>query len=206
MWKGEQLARARRFGFEIPQTLLSNSPQKVLEFRKGSKDLVVKSLSSPLLGAEAVSSTEREFTAGLRTTVLTEAHYEELDAVRLFPCYFQELVPKAYELRVTVVGDRLFTARIDSQSDPRTVVDFRNFAAPVRYDAYSLPAPLAERCLNFVHSYGLEYGALDIIIRPDGTPVFLENNPAGQFLFIEELVPSLEITEAVATSLMRATR
>jgi hypothetical protein len=32
---------------------------------------------------------------------------------------------------------------------------------------------------------GLEYGAIDLRLTPDGEYVFLEVNPAGQFLFVE---------------------
>jgi len=43
---------------------------------------------------------------------------------------------------------------------------------PLRGDA--LPEEVRQRCLAFVHSYGLEYGALDLIVTPEGEYVFLE--------------------------------
>jgi hypothetical protein len=50
---------------------------------------------------------------------------EHLDGLRYCPAIFQERVPKALELRATIVGDRVFTASIDSQSSELAKVDWR---------------------------------------------------------------------------------
>ena len=102
-----------------------------------------------------------------------------------------------------MIGDALFAARIHSQDDPRTATDWRDMAAAIRYEAAALPAEVARRCLDFVHSYGLTFGALDLIVTPQGDYVFLENNPVGQFLFVEQLVPELDMTGALAECLTR---
>ena len=39
--------------------------------------------------------------------------------------------------------------------------------------------------LETLDDLGLIYGAVDLKRRPDGTVVFLEVNPGGQFLFVE---------------------
>jgi D-alanine-D-alanine ligase-like ATP-grasp enzyme len=43
----------------------------------------------------------------------------------------------------------------------------------------------------------LEYGALDFVLTPDGRFVFLEINPNGQWLWLDDML-SLGITTAVA--------
>ena len=115
-------------------------------------------------------------------------------------------MPKAHEFRATVIGDALFAARIHSQDDPRTATDLRDMSADIRYEAADMPPEVARRCLDFVHSYGLTYGALDLIVTPDGDHVFLENNPVGQFLFVEQLVPQLDMTGALAKCLVAGCR
>jgi glutathione synthase/RimK-type ligase-like ATP-grasp enzyme len=40
--------------------------------------------------------------------------------------------------------------------------------------------------LSFVRRLGLMYGAIDMRRTPDGDHVFLEVNPAGQWLFVEQ--------------------
>jgi glutathione synthase/RimK-type ligase-like ATP-grasp enzyme len=201
-WKGEQLLRAARMGFCVPSSLVTNSRASVEAFRASAEDgIVFKALSSPALAADEVEA-ERRVAAALPTTRITEEHDEMLDAVAQLPCFFQHHVRKRHELRVTVIGDRLFAARIHSQDDPRTAADFRDFSAEILYEAATLPPEIERRCIQLVHSYGLTYGAIDLIVTPEGEYVFLENNPAGQFLFVEQLVPELRMCDAVAQCLI----
>ncbi len=205
-WKGEQLSRASRLGFLVPPSLITNRREGVEAFRaRMGGDIIFKSLSSTSLAADRVSAEER-IAGGLPTTRITEEHEEALDSVAELPCFFQQHVPKRHELRVTVIGERVFAARIDSQSDPRTTIDYRDFSADIRYSAERLPADIERGCLSLVRGYGLNYGAIDLIVTPAGEHVFLENNPVGQFLFIEELVPELDMTGALAACLLQGAR
>jgi glutathione synthase/RimK-type ligase-like ATP-grasp enzyme len=202
-WKGEQLLRAARMGFSVPPSLITNQRHSVDRFGAPADDgIIFKALSSPALGAREVSS-ELRIADALPTTRITEQHEDALDAVAELPCFFQHYVAKRHELRVTVIGEDLFAARIHSQDDPRTATDLRDMSAEIRYEAAELAPDVARRCLDFVHSYGLTYGALDLIVTPDGDHVFLENNPVGQFLFVEQLVPALDMTGALASCLVR---
>ncbi|MDQ3288590.1 MAG: hypothetical protein M3Q42_10105 [Pseudomonadota bacterium] len=202
LWKGEQLNRAAGMGFLVPRSIITNCPDAVRSFvGEVNDDVIFKAMSSASLCAEEVSDADRRFD-GLPTTVMTSAHLEALDAVRQSPCLFQEHIAKKHELRVTVIGHQAFAARICSQSDSRTRVDFRNFAVEIPYMYERLAPDVEARCIGFVRSYGLEFGALDLIVTPDDDIVFLENNPAGQFLFVEQLVPELRMLDAVTDLLM----
>jgi hypothetical protein len=44
---------------------------------------------------------------------------------------------------------------------------------------------------------------MDLILTPDDRFVFLENNPNGQFLFVEQKIPELKMSEALASCLIR---
>jgi glutathione synthase/RimK-type ligase-like ATP-grasp enzyme len=203
LWKGEQLLRASRMGFAVPPSLATNRPAAVQIFNGSAEHgIVFKSLSSPTLAAEEVAVDER-IAGSLPTTRITEEHDDALEAVSASPCFFQHYVPKAYEVRATVIGEKVFAARIDSQTDARTATDYRDFSAEISYEAEALPPDIERRCVEFVHSYGLTFGAIDLIATPAGDHVFLENNPVGQFLFVEQLVPELDMTGAVASCLTR---
>ncbi|MBA3486226.1 MAG: hypothetical protein H0T88_03380 [Lysobacter sp.] len=205
LWKGEQLRRAAQMGFRVPRTLISNSPEAVRRFKETlNRQIIFKTMSSPSLSAHEVAPADRRY-GGLPTTLVSDDHLASIDAVREVPCLFQEHVPKKHELRVTVIGTRAFAARIHSQLDSRTVTDFRDYSAEIPYDAAKLPAELEARCVAFVRSYGLEFGAIDLIVTPQDEVVFLENNPVGQFLFVEQLVPELKMTDAVSELLTHAT-
>ncbi|EKE87651.1 MvdC/MvdD family ATP grasp protein [Idiomarina xiamenensis] len=201
-FKGEQLQRAVAMGFDIPPSIISNDPSAVQSFQQQLRSpMVFKAMSSSMLAAEQVAADERD-TYGVHTTIIDADDEQALEAVALLPCHFQGYVDKAYEVRATVIGDKLFAARIDSQADPRTRVDYRDFSADIPYTAITLPAAVEKRCLAFVHSYGLSYGALDLMVTAQDDYIFLENNPGGQFWFIEQLVPQLTMMEHLADCLI----
>lgn len=203
MWKGEQLQRAQRLGFRVPTTLITNSAAQVRQFRAQlPEQMIFKAMSTPTLAAEEVAADDC-VAQGLTTTLIDDDMMESIDAVAELPCQFQQYVAKQYELRVTVIGRRVFAARIHSQDDSRTAVDCRDMSAPIRYTPTLLPPQIERRCLELVASYGLNYSALDLIVTPDKEYVFLENNPAGQFLFIEQLIPEFNLLETLADQLLQ---
>jgi glutathione synthase/RimK-type ligase-like ATP-grasp enzyme len=196
-YKIEQLRRAARLGFEVPRTIVTTDPQLVKEFHgECGGQVVYKVLTDPYLSAGL-----REHDKFVPTTLLTSL--DTVDSVRAVPCQFQEYIPKRSEFRVTVIGNDLFTAEILSQEHPETVVDCRRFDIPVTYREARLPDEIAERCLRLTHSYGLNFGAIDLVHTPDGRYVFLEINPNGQFLFVQQRVPRLRMAEALASCLIR---
>lgn len=204
MWKSEQLSRAAKFGFNTPKSLVTNCPEEVRKFKSElSGDMIFKSISTPDLASIEVDDDER-IADGLATTLVTDEIMESLDSVREIPCHFQGYVPKKYELRVTVVENRVFAAKIHSQTDERTKIDSRDMSAEILYESTELPEEIKERCIRFVNSYNLNYSALDIIVTPDDDYVFLENNPNGQFLYIQQLIPEFRILEAIADTLVGA--
>lgn len=210
-WKMEQLQRASRFGFTVPRTLITSDPDAARAFYHScNEQMIFKVLTDPFLGAPKVAEKHPDQpppeARQTHTTLITETELEMLDSIRLVPCQFQEYISKQTELRVTIIGDELFVAEIDSQSNENTSVDWRNWnngGLEISYRQSTLPADLAEKCLQFVRSYQLNFSAMDFILTPDGRYIFIENNPNGQFMWIEKLVPEMRMTEALASCLIR---
>jgi glutathione synthase/RimK-type ligase-like ATP-grasp enzyme len=71
-----------------------------------------------------------------------------------------------------------------------------------RMEAVDLPEAVRGQLFALMDSLGLVYGAIDLRLKPDGTYVFLEVNPAGQFLFIEA-VTGQPIARTLAETLVR---
>jgi glutathione synthase/RimK-type ligase-like ATP-grasp enzyme len=185
-YKPHQLSLAAKLGLDIPRTLLTNSPEAVLEFRERcTEDIVYKTLSYPMVGV----GDDRERMLPLFTSRVTDEHMTKLDLVRATPCLFQEYVPKELELRLTVVGDTVFSAAVYSQENEISATDWRRGLASadvaLRYERHDLPIDVRNRCLGLVDALGLEYAALDLILTPDGRYVFLEVNPAGEWGWIQ---------------------
>ncbi len=187
--KGFQLAVAQRLGLEIPHTLMTNDSDEAIRFvdSKGYRDVVYKSFSS----------TESEWR---ETRLLRTEEVQLLHHVRHAPVIFQEYVPARYDIRVTVIGDRVFPAAIHSQ-ETQYPVDSRIDIINARLEPVDIPDPLAETLITLTRRLGLVYGAIDLRLTPDGRYVFLEINPSGQFLYIE-LATELPIAAAFADALV----
>jgi glutathione synthase/RimK-type ligase-like ATP-grasp enzyme len=157
-------------------------------------------LNGPAIYKSLSQNLDVEVGKSLFTGLLTEKELANLELIQLTPGVFQELVPKAYEVRATVVGRRIFTARIDSQAKAETKIDWRHRPFDVDHHPISLPPEVELKILALMEAFGLMFGAFDFIVTPDGDHVFLEVNPAGQYMWIESIT-GLEITAALADTL-----
>jgi glutathione synthase/RimK-type ligase-like ATP-grasp enzyme len=192
-WKPAQLALARGLGLPVPRTIITNDPAAVAAFREAcGEPIVFKALSQTL----DLEPGKAAFTAPVTDEVLSS-----LDLIRHTPGIFQELVAKDYEIRLTVVGDKMFAVKILSQGHEQTRLDWRVAPHDVTYQSIELPADLRDKIRAFMVRSGLSYSCIDLIVTPDGRCVFLESNPRGQYLWIEQYT-GLPITEAIADALM----
>ncbi len=196
-WKGEQLKRAANLGFIVSDTVISNDAKAVKTFSQHQAKLVYKTMSDPVIGNDADTEVP------VPTTLVTQDMLEEEAPLNLMPNQFQAYVEKAYELRVTVVDGEVYAAKIDSQLHEESQVDSRCLEVDVPYSHYTLPKAVAQKCIQLVESYRLSYSAIDLIVTPKGEYVFLENNPNGQFAYVEDKVPSLLLSQAVASALVK---
>jgi hypothetical protein len=137
------------------------------------------------------------------TTLVREEDLTMIDAVRYAPVIFQRYVPVELDLRVTVVEDDVFAAAI--RSGPDYQADYRLGLASATVTAYELPHDVAARLLDLMKALRLSFGAIDMRVTPDGEHVFLEVNPAGEYLFISERTGQ-PIPAAIAASLERHDR
>src|SRR5690606_23235722 len=201
--KSLQLALARRVGLDVPRSLVSNDPEAVRAFaRRVPAGIVAKMMAS-----FAVYDTDGREQV-VFTNPVSDEDLADLEGLSLCPMTFQEHLEKACELRVTVVGDRVMAASIDSQALPRARSDWRREGVALldAWKAYELPADVHAQTLAVMDALGLNYGAFDFIVTPDGRHVFLEVNPVGEFMWLLH-TPGLPIDEALADVLCdRATR
>lgn len=172
--KAYQLRIAEEVGLSIPRTLISNDPAIVHEFiaGQGYERTIYKSFSA----------TEQEWR---ETRLLRPGELALIENVQYAPVIFQEYIEALYDLRITVIGDAIFPAAIYSQESAYKV-DFRMDMASSRIEAVRLPQSIQEQLHALMTRLGLVYGAIDMRLTPEGKYVFLEINPAGQWLFIEQ--------------------
>lgn len=188
---------AVKVGLRMPDTLFTNSPEEIRRFLAREGKVVYK----PLAGGGWQTKDAHYLTY---TTILDEASLVSDDLLMQTPGIFQELVPKAYELRVTVVGKHVLTAKLLSQQTEKGRLDWRRDQDELCFQPAWLPPEVESRCLALLAEMNLVFGCLDFIVTPDGEYVFLEVNEMGQFLFVERRC-GLPILDAFSEFLLQAT-
>jgi glutathione synthase/RimK-type ligase-like ATP-grasp enzyme len=178
-----QLKWAAEEGLRVPRTLVTNDEDAVRRFASECVDgLVAKTLSSFVVDRD-------DDELAVYTTLVRDEDLQDLSGLRLSPMQFQEVVPKAFDLRCTVVGTAVFTAVLDAPLLEDGCVDWRiqGYALADAWQPHVLPAHVEKALLALLDRFGLNYGAIDMVLTPDGEYVFLEVNPAGEFLWLDGL-------------------
>lgn len=226
--KSYQLQVAKKLGFRTPKTLVTNNPEDVKVF---ATEFTSPVLFKPVAGAavaggrpELSEEMQKAYPKGFAlppappeenfhtrtytvfSQMLTPERLEKIDHIVSCPVVFQEYIEKQVELRITIVGKRIFAAEIHSQEFEETKIDFRHLAiSPTtmpRHEVHHLPDEISEKLLRLMQELGLVFGCLDLILTPEGEYVFLEVNPAGQWGWIEHFT-GMPITEALTDMLIR---
>lgn len=192
--KINQLLMAKRLGLEIPRTLITNDPGEAKLFLEASPLSIAKSIGG--FGKRKENGFE-----GVYTIRLTEEKIKTIDAISLAPICMQEEIQKAYELRITIVGTKIFSCRIDSQKSPKTRIDWRRYDVPnTPHSQHAIPEEISSKLIEMMREFNVHFASFDLIVTPEGRYIFLEMNPNSQWVWIEELT-GLPITDALIDEL-----
>jgi len=123
------------------------------------------------------------------------------DSVRCTAHLFQAWVPKAHEVRLTVVDHQLFAVRIDGGS-VASQVDWRTDYPSLCYSVVEVPDATRRKVRQLMLRLRLRFGALDFVVGPDDTWTFLEINPNGQWAWLQDAT-GLPIAAAIADVLVK---
>lgn len=174
-----QLLIAEEEGLVIPRSLVTNIPEIASGFYKAThRSTIIKPIKSGLLEAE----TEE----GVIFTSKVDLTDENVQRVGSCPVYLQQMISKQGDVRVTVVGDKVFAACIHSQNHESSIVDWRKTEELLPHSSIVLPDELSKKCLNLTRRLSLNFGAIDFILDKNGEYIFLEINPNGQWAWIEK--------------------
>ncbi len=172
------------FGFAVPDTLITNDPEAVREFRRHHGRVVYKS------------------TSGARSIVqeLDDEDMSHLDRIRWCPVQFQQYVP-GLDVRVHVVGKDTFATAIHSDQ-----VDYRyahRQEGSAELNPLDLDLSVTEACVAVTSHMGLAFSGIDLRQAPDGSIYCFEVNPSPAFSFYESHTGQ-PIARAVANYLASA--
>lgn len=170
-FKPSQLALAQRLGLRVAPTLVSNRIDDIRDFIKAHDQVIYKVLRwTPYRRDEVGWSTWTQ-----------PVGVDEIDeSVRITPHLFQARIDKVADVRVTIVGSRVFAVRIDSD-----LLDWRADYDALTYEVIDLPAALEKSLLSYLEHCGLVFGCFDLAIDAAGEYTWIELNPNGQWGWLE---------------------
>ncbi|HXU28068.1 MAG TPA: hypothetical protein VN698_12630 [Bacteroidia bacterium] len=188
-----QLKIASTIGFKIPDTLVTNNIIELQAFcKRCNYDVIIKPLSHGRIAYE-------EETKLIYTNKLKKEHIENLNSFSLTPSIFQKNIEKEYEIRVTMVGNKVFSAKVNSQENEETKIDWRR--KKLTFSSYILPHNIEVLCIDLLKKLDISFGAIDLIKSIDGEYYFLEINPNGQWAWIE-IDTKAKISDAIIDYLL----
>jgi glutathione synthase/RimK-type ligase-like ATP-grasp enzyme len=164
--KPYQAAIIQEVGLAIPPTLITTDPAAAREFWDRHGTVIYKSVSSvrSIVSRLAPGDTDR-----MRDVVTC-------------PTQFQKYIP-GHDVRVHVVGDDVFPARIETGAD-----DYRYASrqgSTVEMTACTLPADILACCHQLSVRLRLPLAGIDLRLTPDGEWYCLEVNPSPSFTFYQ---------------------
>jgi glutathione synthase/RimK-type ligase-like ATP-grasp enzyme len=182
--KPYQLGLIKRYGFAVPDTIVTTDPEAVRAFAARHGRVIYKSVS----GTRSI------------VNMLAEVGLERLEDVANAPTQFQQYVPGS-DVRVHVAGEEIFATEVRSAAH-----DYRYASRSgdeVALAATTVPADVADRCRAMAAGMGLAVAGIDLRRTPDDHWVCFEVNPSPAFVYYEEATGQ-PIGLAIARTLMRA--
>lgn len=192
-----QLQHARSVGLMFPDMVVTNRAEDVAQLIRRWGRVVYKSFY-PHTWHNA--SLDTYHSVGV---VLLDANSELPQAsIAMCPGIFQRYIDKKAEMRVTVIGSRMYAIKI-LKRDGGAFLDWRNSAMDdvTIMQPCQLDGTLEQKIRGLMQRLGIVFGCIDLVIDHDDNVFFLEVNQAGQFLFVEDKVSEMPLLQSMAAML-----
>ncbi|TIN70893.1 MAG: RimK-like protein [Mesorhizobium sp.] len=192
--KPYQLREAYKLGFDVPETVITNDKTADVPGLVGQK-LAIKSVDTVLLS----EGSHQHFGY---TILIDWSDCIDMD-FHTVPVTCQALLSPKLDLRVTLVGERLWCSTVETDEG---VIEGDWRLRPkteLVYKGHQLPAEVERRCRALMGVLGLRYGAIDLALSA-GRYWFIEINPTGEWGWLDR--DGRGISEAIAQELASEVR
>jgi glutathione synthase/RimK-type ligase-like ATP-grasp enzyme len=187
-YKPWQLQLARDLGFRIPKTIISNNPNAVMSFLDENQDMpmIMKPVGTSFVKISDGEDGQEKQSLAIYTKLIDKNQIREnIDMIANCPVMFQEAAEQEFDIRITVIGHVVFSAKVghtnDSNAGPRNV-DWRHQDLKRTFEPFILPPEVEQLCVKLVSALGLKFGAIDMGYSKKNGYVFFEINPQGQWV------------------------
>lgn len=159
------------FGLKCLQCLLTGQTDISL---KNDNQYIVKSLDTAVLRIE-----DKE--AFVYSNKMQGQDIKN-SSLELAPVIVQEYIDPKIDVRVTVVGERVYAARI-LFNGKGVDGDWRRLKQGLDFVPFCLPLEIERKCIELIRLLGLSFGAIDLI-ESNGSFYFIEINPTGEWAWL----------------------
>jgi len=190
--KLKSLWMARDIGLNIPETIICNQREDILNFNY--------SIISKGIYGESFHIGNNSYFHGTKLLDIQDVPSQFNYSL------FQENVQKEFEIRVFILNNYLYSMAIFSQEHSESKLDWRlgnSISSRIRKSPYQLPIEIQNKLHLLMKSLGLNSGSIDLIKTPNNDFIFLEINPVGQYDFIS-LFCNINLDEIIALELINS--
>ncbi|MCW0387968.1 ATP-grasp domain-containing protein [Xanthomonas sacchari] len=186
--KALQLAIAASSGLRIPRTLISHRAEDIRHFRdREPEGVVVKPFN---VGAWSENS---GYSVSYATRIRIEEPLADGD-VSACPTNYQEVVRHRGDVRIVCLqGEYVavkMTHALEGEIDYRAV----RHKTAITYAETALPDGLLAKLERLRQTLAIDFFCADFLVPADGGElVFIELNPGGQFLYLDQRLAQLDI-------------
>lgn len=189
-----QLREAAKAGLAIPSTMISNDKNSIVQFINENASIgTVYKAFSPAMWEE-----DEKIIAHYTSAITMQMLPDELN-MSLTPGIYQEIISKAFEVRITLFSDECIGVKIHNSEK----LDWRSLSPQdFKVSAIQIPLEIEDKCKFLMKTLGIVFGCFDFIVTPSDQYIFLEVNEMGQFLWIEDMLPDLHILDRFCNFLL----
>jgi glutathione synthase/RimK-type ligase-like ATP-grasp enzyme len=154
-------------GFDIPETLITNKPQKLTAFINSNRDIIYKSIGS-------TRSVVARF---------NEQSFDKIKNITSLPTQFQRYI-EGFNLRIHVIGRRVFATKILSRATDYRYASRNGFS--VDFIPFDLNVDIRKRCIHLARICGLDFAGIDLMVE-QGKVFCLEVNPSPGYCYYQNI-------------------
>lgn len=183
--KFRQLKFARFHGLGVPRTLITAQPDRFRAFLRTEGVIVAKPLDGYCWEQKsgetlAAFATVLDFERG--------SHLSDEDIAQCVTVY-QQRIDKIADVRMVVMGTEVFAFKVIQLGEQHFDYRIGFYQNQLRYQAIATPASIKTMMVDLMGSLRINFASADFAVQADGEWIFLDLNPNGQWLFVEDAYP-----------------
>lgn len=187
-----ELLLANKLGFKIPKMLYTNDSREAQKFLKDTSSIIKES------GIKFFEDNKGNIQIFESRKV--DSSDKKIGNVHFSPCLFQEFIDKKFDVRSTVVGNKVLSVKINSQESSKSKSDWRGNEHLTPMSQFKLPKPIEKKLIQMQKKLGFELSTFDIVVDQKNNYYLLEMNRPGQWLYMEALAGA-PISKTLASNL-----